>query len=253
MAKVVLITGAAKGIGRAITVTMLNAGYDVVVNYRTAKEKAIELLELAKSLNRDAIIVYANMSNLDDIKNMYKVAIEHFNHIDVVVNNAGISSETYFLDATEADFDGVNSIDWKGLFFSSQFAAKHMIDQSIKGVIINLSSNQVDGCWPRATIYASVKAAVSKFTKNCAMELSSHNIRMVAIAPGYTDIGWEKSSHIWKAAKYLPMKRFAQPEEIASGVLYLASDAASYMTGTTLTIDGGATLPVVACNDFIDE
>lgn len=75
----------------------------------------------------------------------------------------------------------------------------------------------------------------------------------VAIAPGYTDIVWEKSSHIWKAAIYLQMKRFAQPEDSASGVLYLASDAVSYMTGTTLTIDGGATLPVVACNDFIDE
>lgn len=251
MAKVVLITGAAKGIGRAITIAMLEAGYDAVINYRSAKEKADELLDIAKSLNRDAISIYADMSNLDDIKNMYEVAIAHFNHIDVVVNNAGISSETYFLDATEKDFDSVNSIDWKGLFFSSQYAAKHMVKHSIKGVIINLSSNQIDGCWPRATIYASVKAAVAKFTKNCAMELAPHNIRMVAVAPGYTDIGWDKNSHIWKATELLPLKRFAQPEEIAKGVVYLASEGSSYITGTTLTIDGGATLPVVACNDFV--
>lgn len=253
MTKVVLITGAAKGIGRAITIEMLKAGYDVVVNYRTAKDKADELVDLAKSLNRDAISIYADMSKLDEIKSMYEVAIDYFKHIDVVVNNAGVSSETYFLDATEEDFDKVNSIDWKGLFFSSQYAAKHMVEKSIKGVIINISSNQVDGCWPRATIYASVKAAVSKFTKNCAMELASKNVRMVAIAPGYTDIGWDKDSHIWEATKLLPLKRFAKPEEIAHGVCYLASDEASYMTGTTLTIDGGATLPVVACNDFVDK
>lgn len=253
MAKVVLITGASKGIGRAITVAMLEAGYDVVINYRTAKDKADELIEFAKSINREAISVYADLSNLDEIKNMYYVAINHFKHIDIVVNNAGISNETYFLEATEDDFDKVNSIDWKGLFFSSQFAAKHMVEKAIKGVIINISSNQVDGCWPRSTIYASVKAAVSKFTKNCAMELAPHNIRVNAIAPGYTDIGWAKSSHIWKAAALLPLQRFAKPEEIAQGVVYLASSNASYMTGTTLTIDGGATLPVVACNDFIKE
>lgn len=253
MSKTVLITGGAKGIGKAISIEMMKEGYNVVINYRSAEEEALKLCELAKEHGVEAIAVYADMAKLQDIENLYKTAIDKFKNIDVVVNNAGVSSETYFLDATEKDFDQVNTIDWKGLFFSSQFAAKHMVKQSIKGVIINVSSNQVDGCWPRATIYASTKAAVSKFTKNAAMELSLHGIRMVAIAPGYTDIGWAVDSHLREAEKLLPLKRFASTKEIAQGVVYLASDKATYMTGSVLTIDGGATLPVVACNDFVKE
>ena len=96
---------------------------------------------------------------------------QKFGKIDVLINNAGISSEVYFLDATEEMFDQMTAIDWKGVYFCSQFVAKKMIEHQTKGVIVNLASNQVDGCWPRATIYAPTKAAVAKFTKNAAMEL----------------------------------------------------------------------------------
>lgn len=157
----------------------------------------------------------------------------------------------YFLDATEEMFDHMTAVDWKGVYFSSQIAAKRMIEREIRGVIINIASNQVDGCWPRATIYGPTKAAVAKFTRNAAMELSLKGIRMVAVAPGYTDVGWEPGDIRLEAAKRLPMKRFATTEEIAQAVIYLASDAADYITGTMLTIDGGATLPVVAANDFV--
>ena len=125
-----------------------------------------------------------------------------------------------------------------------------MIKNNTKGVIVNISSNQVEGCWPRATIYAPTKAAVSKFTKNTAMELIPHNIRMVAVAPGYTNVGWAPDDHRMDAAKKLPMRRFASTKEIAEGVAYLIGENAGYITGTTLTIDGGATLPVTAANDF---
>ncbi len=100
-------------------------------------------------------------------------------------------------------------------------------------------------------IYGPTKAAVSKFTKNAAMELALYGVRMVAIAPGYTDIGWPADSHLRQAEKRLPLKRFAAPEEIAKGVAFLASPDATYMTGCVLTMDGGATLPVVAANDFV--
>lgn len=173
--------------------------------------------------------------------------------VDVLVNNAGISSEVYFLDATEEMFDEMTAIDWKGVFFSSQIAAKKMVEQGVKGVIINLSSNQIEGCWPRASIYAPTKAAISKFTKNAAMELSLYGIRMAAIAPGYTDVGWEPGDIRLKAAERLPFRRFATTKEIARGVVYLASEEAAYITGTTLVMDGGATLPVVAANDFVED
>lgn len=249
--KVALVTGAAKGIGRQIALEMAKAGYHIVVNYRSDREAAEELCKQIEECGVQALPVYADMAVIEDIKTMYRIALETFTHIDVVVNNAGISSEVYFLDATEEMFDKMTAIDWKGVYFSSQIAARHMEEKGIRGVIINVSSNQVDGCWPRATIYAPTKAAVTKFTKNAAMELALKGIRMVAIAPGYTDVGWEPGDIRLEAAVRLPLRRFATTTEIAKGVVYLASEDAAYITGSTLTIDGGATLPVVAANDFV--
>lgn len=249
--KTALITGAAKGIGRQIALEMAKAGYNIVANYRSDEEAAKTLCRQAEAYGIQAVPVYADMAVLPDIRRMYQTALKHFEQLDVIVNNAGISSEVYFLDATEEMFDRMTAVDWKGVYFSSQIAAKHMVEKGVRGVIINVSSNQVDGCWPRATIYAPTKAAVTKFTKNAAMELSLKGIRMVAVAPGYTDVGWEPGDIRLEAAKRLPMKRFATTIEIARGVVYLASEDAAYITGSTLTIDGGATLPVVAANDFV--
>ena len=249
--KKALITGAAKGIGRQIAISMAKAGYDIAVNYRSDGKAAEEVCRIARENGVSAFAVYADMAVTADIRAMYDQVFERFGAVDVLVNNAGISGEVYFLDATEEMFDHMTAVDWKGVYFSSQIAAKRMIERGIRGVIINIASNQVDGCWPRATIYGPTKAAVAKFTKNAAMELSLRGIRMVAVAPGYTDVGWEPGDIRLEAAKRLPMKRFATTEEIAQAVIYLASDAAHYITGTMLTIDGGATLPVVAANDFV--
>jgi NAD(P)-dependent dehydrogenase (short-subunit alcohol dehydrogenase family) len=250
--KTALITGGAKGIGKQISKSLAEAGYDIIVNYRSDPEAAHSICSYAESLGVESMAVYADMARVEDIRNMYAMVLAKFEKIDLVVNNAGISSEVYFLDATEEMFDRMTAVDWKGLYFSSQFAAKSMIERNLKGVIINISSNQVDGCWPRATIYGPTKAAVDKFTKNAAMELSLKGIRMVAVAPGYTDVGWDPDDIRMEAKERLPLKRFATTEEIAQAVIYLASDQAAYITGTTLTIDGGATLPVVAANDFVE-
>lgn len=250
--KTALITGGAKGIGKQISLSMAKEGYNIIVNYRSDEKAAREICEKAKEYGVKSMAVYADMAKVSDIEKMYKEAFKEFDVVDVVVNNAGISSEVYFLDATEEMFDRMTAIDWKGLFFSSQIAARRMVLKAVKGVIINISSNQVDGCWPRATIYAPTKAAVSKFTKNAAMELSLKGIRMVAVAPGYTDVGWEPGDIRLEAAARLPFKRFASTEEVAQAVIYLASDNSAYITGSTLTIDGGATLPVVAANDFVE-
>lgn len=249
--KTALITGGAKGIGRQISISMAKAGYNIAVNYRSGEKEAREVCETARGFGVKALAVYADMGVLDDVRKMYETVFETFGVVDVLVNNAGISSEVYFLEATEEMFDHMTAVDWKGVFFSSQIAAKQMVEKNVRGVIINIASNQVDGCWPRAAIYGPTKAAVAKFTKNAAMELSLKGIRMVAVAPGYTDVGWEPGDIRLEAAARLPFKRFASTQEIAQAVIYLASDAADYITGTMLTIDGGATLPVVAANDFV--
>ena len=249
--KIALVTGAAKGIGSAVARRLARDGYNVAVNYHTQKENAEKIVSEIRQMGREAFAVYADMGKVEDIRAMVDETLARFGRIDLLVNNAGISSEVYFLDATEADFDKMISIDWKGLYFASQLVARSMIERKLHGVIVNVSSNQVYGCWPRATIYAPAKAAVSKFTKNAAMELSLHNIRMVAVAPGYTDVGWEIGDIRLEAAQRLPFRRFATMDEIAGLVSYVASDEADYMTGNTVLMDGGATLPVVAANDFV--
>lgn len=248
--KVCVVTGASKGIGRAIALAMAETGYDVAVNYNTDEAGAAAVCERITAMGRRAVAIRADVGRLEEIETLLRRVTESFERIDVWVNNAGISDEAYFLDTTEEFFDRMNRVDWKGLYFCSQYAARYMIETHTKGVIINMASNQTEGCWPRATVYAPVKAAVLKFTKNAAMELSRKGIRMVAIAPGYTDVGWEKDDIRWQAADRLPLQRFASTEEIAQAAVYLASDKAAYITGSCITIDGGATLPVVAANDF---
>lgn len=248
--KTALITGGAHGIGRQISICMAKAGYDVAINYHNHKDMAEEVCRIAQDNGANAQIFYANMGSVDDIRQMYHQVTDAFGTLDAVINNAGISKMARFLESTEEDFDLITSVDWKGLFFSSQFAARYMIEHEIKGVIINLSSNHINGCWPRASIYGATKAAVSKFTQNAGMELARKGIRMVAIAPGYTDIGWDRTEELRMAEERLPLQRFASTEEIAKNIVYLASDEARYMIGSTVVVDGGATLPVVACNDF---
>lgn len=249
---VAVITGASKGIGREIALTMAKEGYDIIVNYRSDQKGAMEVCNIARTYGAKAVAICADVGKMDELEKMFEKIDQIFSKIDVLVNNAGISKEVYFLEATENMFDEMIASDWKGLYFCSQMAAKRMILTNTKGVIVNISSNQVDGCWPRATIYAATKAAVSKFTKNAAMELALDGIRVVAIAPGYTNVGWEEGDIRLDAAKKLPLRRFATTQEIAQGVVYLTSKHANYITGTTLTIDGGATLPVVAANDFVE-
>lgn len=249
--KTVIITGGAKGIGRQISLTMAEAGYDVVINYHNRPAEAEQVKAEVLAMGRDAITVYADMANLADIDRMYDEAYAYFGEIDVVVNNAGVGVEAYFLDTTEEMFDFITNVDWKGMFFSSQNAARRMIDKGTKGVIINISSNQSVGNWPRSTVYGPTKAAVDKFTKNAAMELVDKGIRVCAVAPGYVNVGWEPGDIRLEAEARLPFKRFATTTEVAKGCVYLASDDAAYITGFTLFIDGGALLPVVAENDFV--
>ncbi len=247
---VAVITGASRGIGRQTALLFAERGYDVAVHYNTGEKEAQEVCRLARAFGVRAESFRADVGNLMDLKRMYHEIDEKYGRIDVLVNNAGNSSEVMFLNATEEMFDAMTATDWKGVFFSTQLAAERMIKQGIHGVIINLTSNQTAGCWPRATIYAPSKAAVRKFTENVSMELAHYGIRVAAVAPGYTDVGWEPGDHRYEATKRLPLKRFATTREIAEGIFWLASPAAAYVTGSTLTIDGGATLPVTADFDF---
>ena len=250
MNKTALVTGASRGIGKAAALRLAEAGYDLGINYRQNRKGAEQVARAVRKSKRRALVLQADVSKKAQIDSMFDSFFAEFGHIDLLVNNAGVSMFSPFLQVSEQLWDTVTEVDWKGTYFCAQRAARDMAESGRGGVIINMSSNQKDGCWPTASVYGPTKAAVAKFTRHAAFELARYGIRVIALAPGYTDVGWPEGDPIHEAKDKIPMKRFATPEEIARVISRLASEEFAYMTGTCLDIDGGALLPVVTENDL---
>ena len=237
--QVAVVTGGSRGIGRAITEAFLRAGADVVVNYnRTPVE---ELKPLAAELGRKLVDVRADVSQMADCERIIGAAIEAFGKVDVLVNNAGITRDTLLMRMDEAAWDAVIATNLKSVFACSRAAVKHMM-RARSGSIINVSS--VSGIMGNAgqCNYAASKAGVIGFTKSLAREVSSRNIRVNAVAPGFitsdmTDALDEKVRE--KVLQEIPLGRFGRPEDIANAALYLASPMSAFVTGHTLVVDGG--------------
>lgn len=249
MTKTALVTGASTGIGRATAIELARAGYDVGVNYSRHEKEARETAQAVLAEGREAVVLQADIAQKGQIDSMFDIYLTKFGHIDLLVNNAGVSMFMPFLSVTEKFWDTVTNVDWKGTFFCAQRAARSMVETGRGGVILNVSSNQKDGCWPTASVYGPAKSAVAKFTRHAAFELARYGIRVIAIAPGYTDI-WSAEDPIQEARKQIPLKRFATTEEIARVVRRLVSEEFSYMTGSCLEIDGGVLLPLAVDSDL---
>ena len=255
--KIALVTGAGRGIGKGIAIQLARAGYDLAIHYATTQEGAKDTAEKCRALGARAELFQADIRHVDQIHAMFNAFEAAFDHLDLMVNNAGITRFQPFLEATEEMFDRVVGTDLRGTYFCAQAAARSMVAKGIKGVIVNISSNHALGCWPIASFYAAAKAGVDKMGKNIAMELAPYGIRVVTVAPGYTHIpendrpgAGERPAWIDAISRRIPGGRVAEPEEIGAAVVFLASEAAGYITGTTLNIDGGALLPVLAENRF---
>ncbi|MBQ8953508.1 MAG: SDR family oxidoreductase [Clostridia bacterium] len=253
--KIALVTGAGRGIGKGIALRLARAGYDLGIHYATTEEGAKDTAEKCRALGARAELFQADIRHVNEIRAMFEAFFKAFGHIDLLVNNAGITRFQPFLEATEEMFDTVVNTDLRGTYFCAQAAARNMVANGVKGVIINISSNHALGCWPIASFYAAAKAGVDKLGKNIAMELAPYGIRVVTVAPGYTHIPEndrpmtpEREERLSAFYRRIPGGRFAEPWEIGEAVVFLASDSAGYITGTTLNIDGGALLPVVAEN-----
>lgn len=256
MTKVALVTGAGKGIGRGIALELGKAGYDVAVHYARSRDGAAKIADKIEAMGQRSCLLQADIRNVQEIKAMFQAFEERFDRLDVLVNNAGITKMAPFLEVEESMWDQVVHTDLKGSFFCSQAAARLMVEKKIPGTILHISSNHSQGCWPDSTVYASAKAGLDKLTKNMALDLAPYGIRTVAIAPGYTQLEWFDARHQAyrdKTAGKIPLQRFAVPEEIGKAVVYLSSKDAGYITGTTLFMDGGALLPVVAQNRYQDD
>lgn len=239
--KCAIVTGAAKGIGRAIALKLASLGANIVLNYRSSEEKAIEVENEIKELGVEVLRVKGDISNTSDVENMINKAKEKFGKIDIMVNNAGITKDTLILRMKEEDFDSVIDVNLKGVFNCLKAITPIMVRQK-EGKIINLSS--VVGLSGNAgqVNYAASKAGVIGMTKSLAKEVGSRGITVNAVAPGFietdmTNVLGDKFK--LEARKSIPLKRLGNPDDVAKVVAFLASDMANYITGQVINVDGG--------------
>jgi glucose 1-dehydrogenase len=245
--KVAIVTGSDSGIGRAIAIQFAQEGATVVINYAHAQDKAEQVREIIEQNNGKALVIKADVSQYKQAMGLIQQTVEHFNRLDIMVNNAGMEIHNAFLDVTEEQWDRVLSVDLKGAFFCAQAAAREMVKRKTAGRIINISSVHEDLAMPQNAPYCCAKGGIRMMTRTICLELAPYNITVNNIAPGAIDtpIDADVKANPEKMAallKEIPQHRMGQPEEVAKLALFLASDAAAYVTGSTYIIDGGLTV-----------
>lgn len=239
--KVALVTGASRGIGRAIALELARHGAKVAVNYAGSEAKAKEVVEEIEQMGVEAFMVQANVASGEAVEQMVKEVLERFGRIDILVNNAGITRDNLLMRMKEDEWDDVINTNLKGVFHCTKAVTRPMMKQRF-GRIVNIASIVGVSGNPGQANYVAAKAGVIGFTKTAAKELASRNITVNAIAPGFitTDMTDRLSEDVrTEMLKQIPLARFGEPEDIAKVVSFLVSDAANYITGQTIHVDGG--------------
>lgn len=239
--KVALVTGASRGIGREIAMTLAKEGASVIINYNGSRERAEEVKNSIESEGGKAFLYPCDVSDFQSCEEMAKDIVKTHGRLDILVNNAGITRDNLIMKMKEEDFDAVLNVNLKGTFNTIRHFSRQMLKQK-SGKIINISS--VSGILGNAgqVNYAASKAGVIGLTKTMARELCSRGITVNAVAPGFVDTEMTEvlSEDIKEAAcKQIPLGRFGKPSEIAAMVAFLASEKADYITGQVISVDGG--------------
>lgn len=245
--KIVVVTGGSTGIGAAIANSAATAGANVIVDYVVnpgQAERFADELSVRDGRAGSVEAFDADVSNVAEVQALVAEAVRRYGKLDVFVNNAGIETRHSLLETTEDDYDKVMAINLKGAFFGTQAAARQFIAQGTPGVIINISSVHEDWPMPGNAVYCLSKGGMRMLTRNAAVELGKRGIRVVGVAPGAvnTPINKDTVADAEKVAKLnqaIPLGAIATPEQIGDVVAFLASDAASYLTATTVVVDGG--------------
>lgn len=239
--KVVLITGASKGMGVPFALACAKAGAEVALFARSSLEETVKLVK--EETGKDALAMNGDMQNLADIKNMISKTVEHFGKLDVLVNNAAIVHISPITETTEEDYDRVMNINLKGVYFACKYAAEHLISRKT-GVIINLGSELSHTGAANYTAYSATKGAVFILSQALSIELGPYNIRVVTLSPGPTMT--QMCKPLMENPEIRPLLlgkgvlgRINEPEDVAPALVFLASDAARMVTGTNVSVDGG--------------
>jgi glucose 1-dehydrogenase len=244
--KVAIVTGGNSGIGMAIVLELARQGASLAIDYVSHPEATEALEKQVAALGDQVIGIEADVSKVADLQRLIDSTVKRFGRLDVMVNNAGVETRTSVLDTTEAQYEKVLEINLKSAFFGTQFAAKQMIKQGGGGRVINITSVHEDWPMPGNIAYCLSKGGMRMLTRTAGVELAPHNILVVGVAPGAVatpiNLVTMKDPDLMKRLDAaIPLGRMAKPEEIANVVAFLASDQSSYITSTTLVVDGGMT------------
>jgi glucose 1-dehydrogenase len=242
-----LVTGSSRGIGRGCAVEMAKAGANVAINYFSHAGEAEEVAKECRGYGVKAIILQGDVSNRQRIEEMVAETTKEFGQLDLFVSNAVYSDRQPMLEADLAGFEKTVNVGMWGAFYGMRAASLQMVKQKKGGSIVIISSPHAVIPIPDAMAYNMAKAAIDHMARTAAIELAEHRIRVNIVHPGWIDTPGERKffteQQLADGAKLLPWKRLGRPDEIGKGVVYCLSDDAEYMTGSTLTIDGGVSLP----------
>ena len=245
--QVALVTGASSGIGRAAAIMLAEAGCDVSMNYFTLPESADQAAAKIRSLGRKALQFPIDIADQAAVEKMVKQTVSELGRIDILVCSAVYSDRELFYQADMKGFRRTIEVSMMGPFYALRAVANHMIGRGGGGNVVVVSSPHAHVALPSCMAYNMAKAANDQMARTAAVELLKHKIRVNIVYPGWTDTPGERKYFseevLARAAKQLPLGRMCQPEEIARGILFLVDPASSYVTGSTLSIDGGSQLP----------